>query len=97
MKQVVGRALREVLSGGGGVGSRPGGRVVDVIRRGRLHRGVFAGFEGWRCRSMRPAQVTRRRRQSRRIGWDRARIDAAVMSNLGISRLVSVNMRMGRI
>src|SRR5262245_48174091 len=34
--------------------------------------------EGWRGRSMRPARVTRRRRQSSRIAWDRARLVAAI-------------------
>src|SRR5215472_2495409 len=41
-----------------------------------------------------PAQVTRQRRQGRQIGWDRAVMGVAVIS---VSRLVSVNMRMGRI
>ena len=41
-----------------------------------------------------PAQVTRQRRQGRQIGWDRAVMGVAVIS---VSRLVSVNMMMGRI
>src|SRR5499433_3259193 len=41
-----------------------------------------------------PAQVTRQRRQGRQIGWDRAVMGVAVIS---VSRLVSMNMRMGRI
>src|SRR6516164_7404342 len=41
-----------------------------------------------------PAHVTGPRRQGRLIGWDRAVMGVAVIS---VSRLVSVNMRMGRI
>src|SRR5262249_15994202 len=48
-------------------------------------------------RSVGSVRITRQRRQSGRIGWDRARRGAAVIGELDVSRLVSVNMRMGRI
>src|SRR5262245_17310283 len=70
---------------------------MAVIRWGRLPRGVVAGCEGSCGRSVGPARIARQRRQSRRIGRDRARRGAAVISELDVSRLVSVNMRMGRI
>src|SRR5215471_863127 len=48
MKRVVGRVLRQVVrSDGGKVGFRLNGRVMAVIRWGRLHRDVFAGCMGW--------------------------------------------------
>src|SRR5215469_1815143 len=43
-----------------------------------------------------PAQVTRERRQARRIVWDLAGIGAAVISELGARRFASVNLTMGR-
>jgi hypothetical protein len=45
--------------------------------------------------SMVPAQVTRQRRQSRRIVWDRASMGAAVICELEVSQLGYVRMRMG--
>src|SRR5262249_50301206 len=68
--------------------------VMAVIRWSRLSRGVVAGREGSCSRSVGPAWITRQRRQSRQIGWDRAMMGVTVIS---ASRLVSVNMRMGRI
>src|SRR5215469_12873022 len=44
-----------------------------------------------------PAQVTRERRQARRIMWDLAGIGAAVISELGAGRFASVNLTMGRV
>src|SRR5262249_41717933 len=52
--------------------------------------------EGWRGRSMRPARVTRRRRQSCRIVWDRARMVAAI-GELEAIRSVAANLRIGRV
>src|SRR5947208_9411291 len=43
---------------------------------------------------MRPARVTRQRRQNRQIGWERAMTGSAVIS---ASRLVPVNSGMSRI
>src|SRR6516225_450345 len=85
------------LSVGREVDFRIGAPVMAVIRRSRLHGGVFVGSAGWCSRSVGSARITRQRRQSGRIGWDRARRGAAVISELDVSRLVSVNMRMGRI
>src|SRR5262245_48301059 len=42
-----------------------------------------------------PAHITRQRRQSRRIVWGLAGIVAAVISELGTSRLASVSLTMG--
>src|SRR5262249_27327518 len=48
MTRGVGRVLRQVArSDGGKVGCRLNGRVMAVIRWGRLHREVFAGCMGW--------------------------------------------------
>src|SRR5262249_56205660 len=63
----------------------------------RLHRGVFAGSVRPCIRSVGPARVTRQRRWGRRIGWGHARMGTAVISELDVSGLVSVNMRMSRI
>src|SRR5262245_21925310 len=81
MRRVISRVLHPVvLRVGGDLDVRIGAPVMAVIRWGRLPRGVVAGCEGWRCRPMRPTRITRQRRQSGRIGWDRARIGAAVIS-----------------
>src|SRR5262245_3327373 len=95
MRRVIGRVLqRVVLRDGGEVDFRIGAPVMAVIRWSRLSRGVVAGREGSCSRSVGPAWITRQRRQSRQIGWDRAMMGVTVIS---ASRLVSVNMRMGRI
>src|SRR5262252_5029775 len=48
MKRVVGRVPRQVVrSDGGEADFRIGDRVMAVIRRGRLHRGIFAGCVSW--------------------------------------------------
>ena len=45
-----------------------------------------------------PAHVTRQRRRSRRVVWDLAGIGAAVISELGASRVAaSVSLTMGRL
>src|SRR5262249_61476249 len=85
------------LSVGGDVDFRIGAPVMAVIRWGRLHRGVFAGSVRPCIRSVGPARVTRQRRWGRRIGWGHARMGTAVISELDVSGLVSVNMRMSRI
>src|SRR5262245_48482262 len=98
MRRVISRVLqRVVLRDGGELDVRIGAPVMAVIRWGRLPRGVVAGCESSCSRSVGPTRITRQRRQSGRIGWDRARRGAAVTSELDVTRLVSVNMRMGRI
>src|SRR5262245_27731317 len=96
MKRVIGRVLRRVVVSDV-VNFRIGAPVMAVIRWGWLPRGVVAGCESLCSRSVRPARITRQRRQSGRIGRERTRRGAAVISELDASRLVSVNMRMGRI
>src|SRR5262245_49134684 len=44
-----------------------------------------------------PAHITRQRRQSRRIVWGLAGIVAAVISELGASRVASVSLTMGSV
>src|SRR5262249_53176592 len=61
--------------------------------RVRDTKGLGQGWRGW---SMRPARVTRRRRHSSRIVWDRARMVAAI-GELEAIRLVAANLRMGRV
>src|SRR5262249_739013 len=78
-----------VPSVGGDIDFRIGDRVMAVICRG-----IFVWCVGWRSRSMRAGRVTRQRRQSRQIGWDRDMRSVAVIN---ASRLVSVNIRMVRI
>src|SRR5215813_878989 len=96
MKRVIGRVLRRgVVSDV--VDLRIGAPVIAVIRYGRLPRGVVVGCESSCSRSVGSARITRQRRESGRIGCDRARRGAAVISELVVSRMVSVNMRMGRI
>src|SRR6516225_9725727 len=98
MQRVIGRVLRRVvLRDGGEVDFRIGAPVMAVIRWGRLYRGVVAGCEGSCSRSVGPARITRQRRQSGWIGRERPRRGIAVISELDVSGLVSVNMRMGRI
>src|SRR5262249_253583 len=82
------------LSVGGEVDFRIGAPWIAGIRWNRLPRGVFVGGVGWGKRSVRPGGIGRQRRQSGRIGCDRARIGVSVIS---VSRMVSVTMRMGRI
>src|SRR5262249_14821460 len=74
-----------------------GAPVIAVIRWSRLPRGVFVGCVGWRSRSVGHARITRQRRQGGRIGWDRADMGAAVISELEARRLVYLNTRMDRI
>jgi hypothetical protein len=81
MRQVIGGVLRQVVLSGV-AGFRIGARVMVRVWLERVG-GVF------------PAQVIRR--QSRRIVWDLARMVAAVISELGVGRMVSVRMRMGRV
>src|SRR6516164_1166996 len=98
MQRVIGRVLRRVvLRDGGELDFRIGAPVMAVIRWGRLHRGVVAGCEGSCSRSVGPARITRQRRQSGWIGRERPRRGIAVISELDVSGLVSVNMRRGRI
>src|SRR5215510_13613926 len=86
MRRVIGRVLqRVVLRDGGEVDFRIGAPVMAVIRWSRLSRGVVAGREGSCSRSVGPAWITRQRRQSRQIGWDRAMMGVTVIS---ASRLV---------
>src|SRR5215510_6753609 len=81
MKRVIGRVLqRVVVAVRGGVGFRIVDRVMIQVCLERLG-GVV------------PGQVTRPRRRSRRVVWDRAMMGVAAIS---ASRLVSVNMRMRR-
>src|SRR5262249_26416313 len=58
--------------------------AADLLRRGRYRRvrKIESLCEGWRGRSMIPAQVTRWRRQSRRIVCDIARMGAVIISEL---------------
>src|SRR5262249_59163464 len=85
MKRIVGRLLQRVaVAVRGGVGFRIVDRVMAKVCLERLG-GVVR------------AHVTRQRRRSRRIVWDLAGIGADVISELGASRLDSVNMRMSRI
>src|SRR5262245_32726182 len=97
MRRVIGRVLqRVVLRDRGELDVRIGAPVMAVIRWSRLPRGVIVGREGACSRSMGPARVTRRRRQSGWIGRERPRRGIAV-SELDVTRLVSINMKMGRI
>src|SRR6516164_3649488 len=98
MQRVIGRVLRRVvLRDGGELDVRIGAPVMPATRWGRLHWGVVAGCEGSCSRSVGPARITRQRRQSGWIGRERPRRGIAVISELDVSGLVSVNMRMGRI
>src|SRR5262245_4777654 len=64
---------------------RIGARVMALVCLARLG-GVI------------PARVIRKRRQARRVVWDLAGIGAAVISELGASRVAaSVNLTMGRV
>src|SRR5215472_1242616 len=83
-KRVVGRRLERVVVGDV-VDLRIGARVMALVCLARLG-GVV------------PAHVTRQRRRSSRIVWDLAGIGAAVISELGASRVAaSVNLTMGRV
>src|SRR6516162_5926958 len=81
-KRVVGRRLQRVVVGDV-VDLRIGARVMALVCLARLG-GVV------------PAHVTRQRRRSRRVVWDVAGIGAAVISELGASRVdASVSLTMG--
>src|SRR5215472_8249048 len=83
-KRVVGRRLQRVVVGD----------VVDV----RIGACVMALVCLARLGGVVPAHVIRERRQARRIVWDLAGIGAAVISELGASRVAaSVNLTMGRV
>src|SRR6516164_1320580 len=83
MKRIVGRLLqRVVVAVRGGVGFWIVDRVLAKVCLERLG-GVV------------PARVTRQRRQSRRIVWDRASMGAAVICELEAGQLGYVN-RIGR-
>src|SRR6516164_2190707 len=84
MKRIVGRLLqRVVVAVRGGVGFWIVDRVLAKVCLERLG-GVV------------PARVTRQRRQSRRIVWDRASMGAAVICELEAGQLGYVNRRIGR-
>src|SRR2546430_13454138 len=83
MRQVIGGVLRQV--------------VLSDVADFPIGAGVMVRVWLERMRGVVLAQVTRQRRQRRRIVWDRARMGAAVVSELEASRLVSVKMRMGRV
>src|SRR5215831_8447509 len=83
-KRVVGRRLQRVVVGDV-VDLRIGACVMALVCLARLG-GVV------------PAQVTRERRQARRVVWDLAGIGVAVISELGASRVAaSVSLTMGRV
>src|SRR5215510_7718692 len=96
MQRVIGRVLRRVvLRNGGELDVRIGAPVMAVIRWSRLHRGVVAGCEGSRSRSVGPARITRQRRQSGWIGRERpkvvigcGRLRRGVFAGLGPRRIV---------
>src|SRR6266545_7063717 len=83
MRQVIGGVLRKV--------------VLSDVADFPIGAGVMVRVWLERMRGVVLAEVTRQRRQRRRIVWDRARMGAAVISELEASRLVSVKMRMGRV
>src|SRR6516225_5891465 len=83
-KRVVGRRLQRVVVGDV-VDLRIGARVMALVCLARLG-GVV------------PARVIRKRRQARRVVWDLAGIGAAVISELGASRVAaSVSLTMGSV
>src|SRR5262249_31595748 len=98
MQRVIGRVLRRgVLGDGGGIEVRVDGPGMAGFCGSGVRRGVVAGCEGSCSRSVGPARITRQRSQSGWIGRERPRRGIAVISELDVSGLVSVNMRMGPI
>src|SRR5207253_1873840 len=83
MRQVIGGVLRQV--------------VLSDVADFPIGAGVMVLVSLPPLRAVVLAQAKRQRWRRRRIVWDRARMGAAVVSELEASRLVSVKMRMGRV
>src|SRR5262249_20072977 len=102
MQRVIGRVLRRVGFGDGGeLYGRNDAPVMGRNCVGPVHPGVGAGGRGPDRRFVGTAvstpRITRQRSQSGWIGRERPRRGIAVISELDVSGLVSVNMRMGPI